>query len=378
MLLLFCFTQKLKLSRSVSIFLCGFLMFFFLSGNYFNGYDWINYEKNYQCFYYNKYDCWLKYEFGYNAIVYLTSRFFENYHAAVIVISLINTYILCWFARRNTTNPTLYIILFFSLYAWVLYSETLRQALALSFSMVALDFYRHNKKNRAYAICIAACLFHVSAIFMFLLFIFERFPRFSITLFVVFGSFILIFIPVLAEYFYMLNPRILGYFVNESWGGTQENVGIIQISSIIFGGGLIMVTKMASDKVIYNYLIWERNCLILFSALYIIFSLAKLYAQYFEVLSRVNYYIALCGFIYLVDKFTSLTLYNKSVYAFFLLFFIFYNPFRIWASVDKFGEYDHFYIDILLLNNNVSLQDKTDVRCYYIENKFSSCVERKI
>ncbi|EGY1231869.1 hypothetical protein G0T43_005114, partial [Escherichia coli] len=83
-----------------AVIISGVVVFICLSGNYYNGYDWINYLDNFQCLKYLGVYCWDKYDISYTLIVYLCSKIFDDYHSVVVVISVINTYCLCFFAYK--------------------------------------------------------------------------------------------------------------------------------------------------------------------------------------------------------------------------------------------------------------------------------------
>ncbi|EGE1329584.1 hypothetical protein DMY29_23590, partial [Escherichia coli] len=58
---------------------------------------------------------------------------------------------------------------------------------------------------------------------------------------------------------------------------------------------------------------WGKANLIMFSIFSVLFALGKLHAQYFEVLSRVNYYIAIPAFVYLSNRIEDLRVTNKII-----------------------------------------------------------------
>ncbi|EIT7811259.1 O87 family O-antigen polymerase [Escherichia coli] len=357
-----------------AVIISGVVVFICLSGNYYNGYDWINYLDNFQCLKYLGVYCWDKYDISYTLIVYLCSKIFDDYHSVVVVISVINTYCLCFFAYKNCRNPLLFITIYFSLYAWVLYSETLRQSLAVSFVFLSLSAFNKKHFVKSLALLGVASTFHISALFFLVLYIIKYKTNLTYKLFVL--SFLIgaVFLPYIAASFFYLNPRILSYFLDTNWNEAQ-NLSIIQVSTTLFSLLLLFMVwrRLYNNNMLITKDEWGKANLIMFSLFSVLFALGKLHAQYFEVLSRVNYYIAIPAFVYLSNRIEDLRVTNKIIIYPFLMVYLLYSPVRFFYSLQKFDEYNNFYVDKLLLNKKINIEYLKNTRCSYLGNKFSAC-----
>ncbi|EFG5948719.1 O87 family O-antigen polymerase, partial [Escherichia coli] len=171
-----------------------------------------------------------------------------------------------------------------------------------------------------------------------------------------------------------LNPRILSYFLDTNWNEAQ-NLSIIQVSTTLFSLLLLFMVwrRLYNNNMLITKDEWGKANLIMFSLFSVLFALGKLHAQYFEVLSRVNYYIAIPAFVYLSNRIEDLRVTNKIIIYPFLMVYLLYSPVRFFYSLQKFDEYNNFYVDKLLLNKKINIEYLKNTRCSYLGNKFSAC-----
>lgn len=183
-----------------------------------------------------------------------------------------------------------------------------------------------------------------------------------------------VFLPYIAASFFYLNPRILSYFLDTNWNEAQ-NLSIIQVSTTLFSLLLLFMVwrRLYNNNMLITKDEWGKANLIMFSLFSVLFALGKLHAQYFEVLSRVNYYIAIPAFVYLSNRIEDLRVTNKIIIYPFLMVYLLYSPVRFFYSLQKFDEYNNFYVDKLLLNKKINIEYLKNTRCSYLGNKFSAC-----
>lgn len=153
-------------SFSNSRLLCKFntfLIFIFLSGAYSYGYDWIRYREYYE-FVFSPYDysTWL-YEPGFSMILLITKSLSLDYQWAVVLTSLI----LCFNIYKysiSKININFCLLFVFSVFGFMEFAEQIRQGVAISFILLAVNFLINKNKGKFYLYVFYASMFHASAI----------------------------------------------------------------------------------------------------------------------------------------------------------------------------------------------------------------------
>ncbi|WP_413449770.1 EpsG family protein [Erwinia sp. LJJL01] len=119
-----------------------FVLFVIISGSYFNGIDWINYNKHYQEIYNNGFPVdFLPYEPGFVLIMYIIGSLFRinNFHVVILVITF---FFVISFAKfiKNTNmrfNRSL-LMLMMVLFLLPLFNDAIRQLAALTIMLPVL------------------------------------------------------------------------------------------------------------------------------------------------------------------------------------------------------------------------------------------------
>lgn len=147
-----------KLVFKVSIF----LTFLYCSLTFGRGYDWINYYD-----YYNSiakgYDT-MPFEPGYYYVMVL----FSYFNAPFSVLTFFTTvffFIVIYKFCIETKNPSLNFFTIFAFMGFFMFSEQIRQGVAVCIIMLAIPYFERNEKWKASIFIALAMLFHVSAIF---------------------------------------------------------------------------------------------------------------------------------------------------------------------------------------------------------------------
>lgn len=163
-----------------------FMMFSFIALTYPAGNDWIGYFSNY--------DCSINgicaegapnFEVGYNTVVSIFGQ--GGYQSITIAIAIFNLIALYSFSARFE-NKTFLFFAMFAFFAWVIYTEAVRQAIAMSVLLLAIPSLYKGSKKKFICYVLLAASFHSSAIILILLVI----PLISIRLGKVFYKSLLI------------------------------------------------------------------------------------------------------------------------------------------------------------------------------------------
>ncbi|HBU0833385.1 TPA: EpsG family protein, partial [Klebsiella pneumoniae] len=192
-------------SRSKLIFNSLFLItgvFYVLNFGF--GYDWMNYYDSYLNINTPGYDFFF-YEPGYLWCMSLFSYFgvdFQIFYGLTVLFIYFSVYKFC----IKTKSPAIAFFTLFCFLGFYVFSEGIRQGVAFSICLFALNALRSNLRLRAIVIISVASLFHASSLFTFLYFILlnpgqKSFYRFTITS----TTFVALFL------FFLYNPSYLSF-----------------------------------------------------------------------------------------------------------------------------------------------------------------------
>jgi len=145
-----------------------FVLFVIISGSYFNGIDWINYNKHYQEIYNNGFPVdFLPYEPGFVLIMYIIGSLFRinNFHVVILVITF---FFVISFAKfiKNTNmrfNRSL-LMLMMVLFLLPLFNDAIRQLAALTIMLPVLADLNNSSTKKIFFSCVLAATFHLSSI----------------------------------------------------------------------------------------------------------------------------------------------------------------------------------------------------------------------
>ncbi|HIB4660928.1 TPA: EpsG family protein [Klebsiella quasipneumoniae subsp. similipneumoniae] len=221
-----------KLVFKVSIF----ITFLYCSLTFGRGYDWINYYD-----YYNSiakgYDT-MPFEPGYYYVMVLFSYFSAPF-SLLTFFTTVFFFVVIYKFCIETKKPSLNFFTIFAFMGFFMFSEQIRQGVAVCIIMLAIPYFERNEKWKACIFIALAMLFHVSAIFCFLYFsIMKTEGNFSKLKFIS-GS--LLFV-MLALYVWN-NPGVLSFIpflydkmsaYNESYGEDAASVLKIFLSKAAF------------------------------------------------------------------------------------------------------------------------------------------------
>ncbi|EFI72801.1 MULTISPECIES: EpsG family protein [Segatella] len=146
----------------------------------FRGYilsDWVSY---YPYFFDCSWDNISNYEFGsskywepgYTLLNLIVKGLWENWHFFVFVSSLINFGLLYNFLRKRTENMPIILMLVIVFEGLMIFTNLMRNAIAILVFLNALDYLVKRKPLEYYALCLVALSFHTSALAYFPLYFF--------------------------------------------------------------------------------------------------------------------------------------------------------------------------------------------------------------
>lgn len=167
------FLTFIENSYKKAIFLSFFLFFLFLGFSYPSGYDFVGYFTNYNCLVNHtcNSDNLIKFESGYNLLVLIFGQL--GYQLTIVAIAIFNVVCVFKFIQKNKIgNGSFVFFVLLTMLGWVLYIEAIRQAMAMSIFLYAIQ-YLYTKKIAKYVFFVLlSTMFHSSAIIT-LLFIFS-------------------------------------------------------------------------------------------------------------------------------------------------------------------------------------------------------------
>ena len=202
---IFGFIIDFSKSKYIKIFSSFFILFAFLSLYYYRDYsigtDTLNYVPIFEdIFIANnllEYSAEFDIELGFTVVVYFLSLFSkDHFFIFVCLTSIIYINLIAAFYRYKLSS-TLFFTSLFCIFPIYFYSfNILRQALALSFMILAVSFLLSNKNKHFFIFCFFAFLFHYSSIFVVLFYFIYRF-RYELVKFwyvAVIGAFVIVYI----------------------------------------------------------------------------------------------------------------------------------------------------------------------------------------
>ncbi len=152
---------------------------------------------------------------GFKIFQSLIKIFSDNYHVFLMISSMVSIYPTIWFIRKYTKNFTLSIFIFFMLGYYVFLLAAIKQTIATSFALIALDRYLNGKKIRYLLYSFIGMTFHVYVmLYLIIPFLFDRVPWQK-------GTWIMILAAVILTYgFDFVINSILG--ATEALGDTYD------------------------------------------------------------------------------------------------------------------------------------------------------------
>ncbi|EIY5006730.1 EpsG family protein [Klebsiella variicola] len=237
---------------NIMLFICSFfnkkILFyisFFISLLYFcftfgRGFDWINYYDIYLSINPNVFE--LPFEPGY----YIIMRVFHYFGSPFSVMMAFTTLVMFSFIFiycRRMQNPTLSFFTLISFMGHYLFSEQVRQGLAICIILYGFPFFERKQYVKAFLIILIAMLFHVSAIFCLLFFfIIKKNESFAN---IKFSIYCLLFLML--SYYIWSNPAIVK-FIPLFYSKMIDY-------STSYTEGFISVGKILSSKVAFLYIV---------------------------------------------------------------------------------------------------------------------------
>ena len=224
------FNNKLIFKLSI------FAVFLYCSLTYGRGYDWINYYDYYNSIGYG--NSTMPFEPGYYYVMVVFSSIglpFSILTFFTTIFFFVVIYIFC----NRTENPSLNFFTVFSFMGFFMFSEQIRQGVAICIIMLSIPYFERNEKKKAGFFILIAMLFHVSAVFCFLYFSIMKVGGHFGKLKFISGS--LIFV-ILALYVWN-NPGVLSFIpflydkmsaYNQSYGEDAASILKIFLSKAAF------------------------------------------------------------------------------------------------------------------------------------------------
>lgn len=200
---LFGFIIDFSKSRIIKVIFSIFALLCFLSLYYYReatiGTDTLNYIPIFQDIFDTTdivdYSINYNIEVGFSAVVYFLGLFSQDYFFIFTCLTAIIYTNLIFSFYRYKLSFTLLFASFFSIFQIYFYSfNILRQAIALSFLILAVRFLLDNRNRHFFLFCFFAFLFHYSSIFILLFYFIYKFRDTLVRFwyFLVFGTFFLL------------------------------------------------------------------------------------------------------------------------------------------------------------------------------------------
>lgn len=311
-------------------FYCIFVYFsfyiFLLSGfRYETGSDYVNYVP----YFYSPSDSM---ELGYKYLNLLFNKIFNNYYILQIFIEFFCMFVIGKFIKNYSNNPNLILLLYIESLFFPFNFAMMRQHIAMSICCVGFKYLDEHDYKKYFIFVIAACFFHLSAIFAFSIFFIWKIPSryhkylLILSVIITFKGYELIklFLETslkLATFFtgsYVF--RKLDFYVNYYFStNTAElhfGTGIGYLVNIFFGILFIYLSKkkMVKKEYVTNFLFY-----LIFLAI----------GKNFEVITRIAfYYLFAGGGVLVYDSLSKLKNYlpkseRKLIFLFYLVFITF-------------------------------------------------------
>ncbi|HEY1870598.1 MAG TPA: EpsG family protein [Chitinophagaceae bacterium] len=157
-LLILCGVKSTKLS----LLILSLSFFIYIALSFPAGNDWLGYFNNYDCLVNSLCsNSTPSFEFGYNFVVKALG--WMGFQTIIIFVALFNLYALIQFSK-NFENKAFIFFAMFCFFGWVIYSEAVRQSIAISILLLGIPSLYRGDKFKSLIFIFIATLFHTTAI----------------------------------------------------------------------------------------------------------------------------------------------------------------------------------------------------------------------
>jgi len=323
---LFYYLNKSGKTKTITFFLFFSFLWILLSlRSYEVGVDIKNYKYIFETVRATPWDSLfnLSLESGYVLFNKVIGTFTDNFSVFLAITSFIIIYPLYLLYKKESTDPLLTFVLFINMPNFVMIFSGLRQALAISLSIIA--FYSAKKKNflRFILVTLLAVLFHRSAVIVLLLYpIYHS----KIT-----KKWLLFAIPSLLAAF-IFNKQLFLFFIRLLGSSYYEKYAEIQSTNaytmiILFALFLAFSFFMVNDNDLDANTLGLRNIMLLIFAI-------QLFAPINTMAMRMNYYFLVYipvlisnTILYAKEKLFLLAKTARKIMILFFVIYFFYNAY---------------------------------------------------
>ena len=181
-------------------------------------------------------------EKGYKAYVKLLSYITDSYTVYFLITGIITFGTLYRFSLKYTKNPFVFFFLFISLGTYSFFITGLRQSLAITICLWAVDFIKDRKPIKFILAVILASLFHKSAVIFFVAYPLSSIKRYDWILFIYLVLTVVLIIGF--SFFQNVFNELLGYTYNIEETG---NGGIFMLLVLVLTAYSLYVTYDQKD-----------------------------------------------------------------------------------------------------------------------------------
>lgn len=253
-LLILALSEIFLKNKTISFFTSGLLAI--LAGfRFYTGYDFTSYETFYKGAesFGNIIEGKIDAEIGYLTLNYLFSSLGLNFYTFILFFAILSIGLLEIFLYRNTPYPSLILVYYFARYFLVRDMGQIRSALACIILLYAIPYILKRKPIQFIMVVFIASLFHITAWFFVLAYIFNLIWR-KITLNSIFTLLIssmvigiLVQIPQL--YIWAVPERYIAYFTNPTYTSGQWILNpILWMQIMIFLGSFIFYKPTNNEE----------------------------------------------------------------------------------------------------------------------------------
>lgn len=219
--------------KSVSLLILFLITVFFIGLRYYTGSDWSSYIKYFNTVSWDS----NTYEFGYKLLNLFVKSTVNDYFFVQFLATLFFSFsVFRFYYKYNNQYLFLSIFLVLSIYFSELFMSQVRQSLAIGVLLFGTGFLLDGKWIK-YCICVfIASLFHKTAVFAFVFFLFcIDVPKF-VRILIVFSSIVLLQFPEI------LTQTLL--YISQIFPGKLQATAVSYLNSDIFGGTTELGTGM--------------------------------------------------------------------------------------------------------------------------------------
>ena len=215
-------------------------------------------------------------EVGYRLYVKLISYFTSNYTVYFLINGLIIFGVLLRFSLKYTKNPFVFFFLFITLGTYAFFETGLRQSLAMTICLLAVDFVKDKKPIRFILLVLLAYFFHKSAVVFWIIYPLCAIKKYDWAIFVyaILAAVFVVGFTVFQNFF----NQLLGYEYDVEETG---NGGIFMLFVFVLCAFSFLMTYDKKDK--------EKieNVIVHLSLMTVIFWLLRLISRTAE---RISFY----------------------------------------------------------------------------------------